>query len=95
MNIEPLLDRLVVRRATPQEKEQGGLSIPETSKEKPQEGIVVAVGAGYKDASGVFRPLAVDVGDRILFSKFAGSDVHIDGEEYTVLREDDVLMRLK
>ena len=91
MNIRPLYDRIVVKRVEEQEVMQGGLYIPDTAKEKPQEGEVVAVGKGKRLEDGKVIPLDVKPGDRILFGKYSGSDIKIDGEEYLIMREDEVL----
>ena len=92
MKIRPLYDRLVVKRIeNDQEKTQGGLYIPDTAKEKPQEGEVVAVGKGKRLEDGKVVALDVQVGDRILFGKYSGSDIKLDGEEYLIMREDEVL----
>ena len=91
LKIRPLQDRLVVRRLTEQEKTVGGIIIPDTAKEKPQEGEVLAVGNGKVLDSGKVQPLDVKAGDKILFSKYSGTEVKIEGEEYIVIREDDVL----
>ncbi len=92
MNIRPLYDRIVVKRIENQEdKTQGGLYIPDTAKEKPQEGEVVAVGQGKRLEDGKLVPLDVKVGDRILFGKYSGSDIKIDANEYLIMREDEVL----
>jgi chaperonin GroES len=89
--IRPLHDRIIVRRIEEQEQMRGGLYIPDTAKEKPQEGEVIAVGNGKILENGTTLTLDVKVGDRILFGKYAGSEVKLDGEEYLILREDDVL----
>ncbi len=91
MNIRPLYDRIVVKRIEQEEVMQGGLYIPDTAKEKPQEGEVVAVGQGKRLEDGSLVPLEVKVGDRILFGKYSGSDIKIDGDEYLIMREDEVL----
>lgn len=92
MNIRPLYDRIVVKRVEAQdEKTAGGLIIPDTAKEKPQEGEVVAVGKGKRLEDGKVVALDVKVGDRILFGKYSGSEIKIDGEEYLIMREDEVL----
>ena len=91
MKIRPLYDRLVVKRIETQEQMQGGLYIPDTAKEKPQEGEVVAVGKGKRLEDGKVIPLDVQVGDRILFGKYSGSDIKLDGDEYLIMREDEVL----
>ncbi|MDO8494203.1 MAG: co-chaperone GroES [Deltaproteobacteria bacterium] len=89
--IRPLGDRLVVRRLTEEEKTVGGIIIPDTAKEKPQEGEVVAVGSGKVLESGKVQPLDVKAGDKILFSKYSGTEFKVNGEELLVVREDDVL----
>jgi chaperonin GroES len=90
--IRPLHDRLIVKRFDDQEQRSvGGIIIPDTAKEKPQEGKVVAVGKGKKNDDGTISPLDVKVGDKILFGKYAGSDVKLGGEEHLILREEDVL----
>jgi chaperonin GroES len=90
--IRPLADRLIVKRLEEQEqKSAGGIIIPDTAKEKPQEGKVVAVGRGKLNDDGKVIPLDVKAGDRILFGKYSGSEVKIDGEEHLILREEDVL----
>src|SRR5689334_25325284 len=91
MNIRPLYDRIVVRRIEEQETKVGGLFIPDSAKEKPQEGEVVAVGKGKRLEDGKVVPLDVQKGDRILFGKYSGSEIRIDGEEYLIMREDEVL----
>lgn len=91
MKIRPLQDRLVVRRVEEEEKTKGGIIIPDTAKEKPIEGEVIAVGSGKVTDKGEVRPLDVKVGDRVLFGKYAGTEVKIEGEEHLILREDDVL----
>jgi chaperonin GroES len=89
--LRPLQDRILVKRLTGEEKTKGGIIIPDSAKEKPQEGEVMAVGNGKVLDSGQKVTLEVKVGDRILFSKYSGSEVKMDGEEYTIMREDDVL----
>jgi chaperonin GroES len=94
--IRPLHDRLIVKRLEDQEQRSaGGIIIPDTAKEKPQEGKVLAVGAGKKNEDGKRTPLDVKAGDRILFGKYSGSDIKIDGEEHLILREEDVLAVLE
>ena len=90
-SIRPLHDRVIVRRIEEGEQIRGGIIIPDTAKEKPQEGEVVAAGAGKKLDSGERVPLDVKQGDRVLFGKYAGTEVKIEGEEYLILREDDIL----
>jgi chaperonin GroES len=87
----PLHDRILVRRVEEEEKTRGGLIIPETAKEKPQEGEVLAVGKGKIKEDGKVLPLDVKPGDRILFGKFSGSDIVLEGEEYLIMREEEVL----
>ena len=91
MNIRPLYDRLVVKRIEEKEQVQGGIIIPDTAKEKPQEGEVIAVGSGKRLENGKVVPLDVKVGDRILFGKYSGSEIKLDGEEFVMMREDEVL----
>jgi chaperonin GroES len=92
MNIRPLYDRIVVKRIEPSEQMQGGLYIPDSAKEKPQEGEVVAVGKGKRLENGNIVPLDVQVGDRVLFGKYSGSEAPKSiGEEYLIMREDEVL----
>jgi chaperonin GroES len=91
MNIRPLYDRIVVKRLEGEGKTKGGIIIPDTAKEKPAEGEVVAVGGGQVLADGSQRPVDVKVGDTVLFGKYSGTEVEIDGEKHVVLREDDVL----
>ena len=92
MNIRPLYDRLVVKRLeNDAEKTAGGLFIPDSAKEKPQEGEVIATGKGKRLEDGKVVPLDVQAGDRILFGKYSGSEIKLDGEEYMIMREDEVL----
>ena len=91
MKLRPLYDRLVVKRVEQQEQMQGGLYIPDSAKEKPQEGEVVAVGKGKRLEDGKVIPLDVQAGDHILFGKYYGSEIKLDGEEYLIMREDEVL----
>src|SRR6185295_16986689 len=91
MKIRPLYDRIVVKRIEQQEQMHGGLYIPDTAKEKPQEGEVVAVGKGKRLEDGKVIALDVAVGDRILFGKYSGSDIKLEGEELLIMREDEVL----
>jgi chaperonin GroES len=91
MNIRPLYDRIVVKRIEEKEQIQGGIIIPDTAKEKPQEGQVIAVGQGKRLDSGKVVTLDVKAGDRILFGKYSGNEIKLDGEEYIIMREDDVL----
>jgi chaperonin GroES len=92
MNIRPLYDRIVVKRIEAgDEKTSGGLIIPDTAKEKPQEGEVVAVGKGKRLEDGKVISLDVQIGDRILFGKYSGSEIKLDGNEYLIMREDEVL----
>jgi chaperonin GroES len=89
--IRPLQDRIIVKRVQEEEKTKGGIIIPDTAKEKPIEGKVLAVGNGKVQEDGKVRPLDVKAGDRILFSKYAGTEIKIDGEEHLIMREDDIL----
>jgi len=91
MEIRPLYDRIVVRRIDEQETKIGGLFIPDSAKEKPQEGEVIAVGNGKRNDDGKLIPLDVKAGDRILFGKYSGNEIKIDGQEYLIMREDEVL----
>ncbi len=91
MNIRPLYDRIVVKRIEEKETVKGGIIIPDTAKEKPQEGEVVAVGKGKRLEDGKLVPLDVKVGDRILFGKYSGNEIKIDDQEYLIMREDEVL----
>ncbi|MBN1335751.1 MAG: co-chaperone GroES [Deltaproteobacteria bacterium] len=91
MAFRPLHDRILVKRIEADEKSAGGLIIPDTAKEKPQEGIVVSVGPGRRLDDGTIRPVAVQTGDRILFGKYTGDEIKIDGDEHVIVREADVL----
>jgi chaperonin GroES len=91
MNLRPLQDRIIVKRVEEETKTAGGLFIPETAKEKPQRGSIVAVGNGKKTEDGKVLPLDVKVGDTVLFGKYAGTEIKVDGEEYLMMREDDLL----
>jgi len=91
MKIRPLQDRVLVKREVSEERTKGGIIIPDTAKEKPIEGRVVAVGAGKVSEDGKVRPLDLKAGDKILFGKYSGTEVKIDGEEHLILREEDIL----
>ena len=91
MKIRPLQDRIIVKRVQEEEKTKGGIIIPDTAKEKPIEGKVIAAGNGKVLEDGKVRPLDVKAGDRILFSKYAGTEIKIDGEEHLIMREEDIL----
>jgi chaperonin GroES len=91
MKFRPLHDRVVVRRIDSEEKTSGGIIIPDTAKEKPQEAEVVAVGPGARDETGKVQPLDVKVGDRILFGKWSGTEVKIEGQEYLIMKESDIM----
>jgi chaperonin GroES len=95
MKVRPLHDRILVRRIEQEEKTKGGLIIPDTAKEKPQEGKVIAVGKGRVSEDGKLRPLDVQKGDRVLFTKYAGSEIEVGGDEHLIIREDDVLAVLE
>jgi len=91
MKVRPLHDRLLVKRIEEEARTQGGLIIPDTAKEKPVEGKVVAVGKGKVDEDGKLRPLDVHQGDRVLFTKYSGTEIQLAGDEHLIIREDDVL----
>ena len=91
MKIRPLQDRLIVKRVKEEEKTKGGIIIPDTANEKPVEGEVIAVGNGNVPEDGKVRPLDVKAGDRVLFSKYAGTEIKIEGEEHLMMREEDIL----
>lgn len=91
MKFRPLHDRVVVRRVDAEEKTKGGIIIPDTAKEKPQEGEVIAVGPGARDESGKLVPLDLKAGDRILFGKWSGTEIKLDGEDLLIMKESDVM----
>jgi chaperonin GroES len=91
MKIRPLQDRIIVKRVAEEEKSKGGIIIPDTAKEKPIEGKVIAVGNGKVLEDGKVRPLDVKAGDRVLFAKYGGTEIKIDGEEHLIMREEDIL----
>ena len=91
MKFRPLHDRVVVRHIEAEEKSAGGIIIPDTAKEKPQEGEVIAVGPGGRDESGKLIPIDVKVGDRVLFGKWSGTEVKLDGVEYMIMKESDLM----
>ena len=91
MKIRPLQDRVIVKRVEEEEKTKGGIIIPDTAKEKPQEGQIIAVGPGKVTDEGKKIPMEVKVGDRVLFGKYSGSEIKMDGEEHLIMREDDIL----
>jgi chaperonin GroES len=91
MKVRPLHDRILIKRVEEEQKTAGGIIIPDTAKEKPQEGRVIAVGNGKVTDEGKVIPLEVSVGDRILFGKYSGSEITLDGEEHLIIREEDVL----
>jgi chaperonin GroES len=95
MKFRPLHDRVIVKRVEEEEKTSGGIIIPDAAKEKPQQGKVIAVGKGKILENGKVSPLIVKKGDRILFGKYAGTDIKIDGEEHLIMREDDILAIIK
>jgi chaperonin GroES len=95
MKIRPLYDRILVKRIEEQQKTAGGLFIPDTAKEKPMEAMVVAVGNGKIQENGSLRKLEVKAGDKILFSKYSGNEIKIDGTDHLILREDDILAVLE
>ena len=91
MKVRPLQDRLIVKRLEEEEKTKGGIIIPDTAKEKPIEGKVIAAGTGRLNKDGKKMPMEVKTGDRVLFAKYAGTEVKMDGEEYLMMKEEDVL----
>jgi chaperonin GroES len=91
MQFRPLHDRVVVRRVDSEERTKGGIIIPDTAKEKPQEGEIVGVGPGARDENGQIQPLDVKVGNRVLFGKWSGTEVKIDGEELLIMKESDIM----
>jgi chaperonin GroES len=91
MKFRPLHDRVVVRRLNAEEKTKGGIIIPDTAKEKPQEGQIVAAGSGARDEAGKLVPLDVKAGDKVLFGKWSGTEVKIDGEDLLIMKESDIL----
>jgi chaperonin GroES len=91
VKIRPLQDRVIVQRIEEEEKTKGGLIIPDTAKEKPQEGKIVAVGKGKLNEDGKVTPMDVKVNDRVLFGKYSGTEINIDGEEHLIMREEDIL----
>jgi len=91
MKFRPLHDRVVVKRIEAEEKSSGGIIIPDTAKEKPQQGEVIAVGPGGRDEAGKLIPMDVQVGDRVLFGKWSGTEVKIDGKEYLIMKESDIM----
>jgi chaperonin GroES len=91
MNIKPLGDRVLVQPVEDQEVKKGGIIIPDTAKEKPQEGKVIAVGTGKRDEHGKLIPFEVKKGDRVLISKYGGTEIKMDGKDYLIMREDDIL----
>ena len=95
MKVRPLHDRILVKRLDQEAKSKGGIIIPDTAKEKPMEGRVIAVGTGKVSEEGVVTPLDVKKGDRILFSKYSGTEIKLDGEEHLIVREDDILAVLE
>jgi chaperonin GroES len=95
MKVRPLHDRLLIQRIEEEERTRGGIIIPDTAKEKPQEGRVIAAGPGKRGDDGKLQPMDVNKGDRVLFSKYAGSEITLEGEEHLIVREDDVLAVLE
>jgi chaperonin GroES len=90
MQVRPLYDRILIKRVDEETRSRGGLFLPETAKEKPSEGVVLAVGQGRVSDNGDIKPLVVKVGDRVVFGRYAGSEIKIDGEDRLVLREDEI-----
>ena len=91
MNFRPLHDRVLVKRIDAEEKTAGGIIIPDTAKEKPMEGEIMAVGSGTRNESGAVTPLDVKTGDRVLFGKWSGTEIRIDGQDYLVMKESDIM----
>jgi len=91
MKIRPLQDRVMVRRLEEEQKTSGGIIIPDTAKEKPQKGEIVSAGPGKKSEDGKLQPLDVKAGDKVLFSKYAGTEIKVEGEELLIMREDDIM----
>jgi len=91
MKVRPLQDRVIVKRIAEEEKTRGGIIIPDSAKEKPSEGDVIAVGSGKANDKGQVRPLDVKKGDRVLFGKYSGSEIKVDGVDHVILREDEIL----
>ncbi|HDI78880.1 MAG TPA: co-chaperone GroES [Desulfobacteraceae bacterium] len=91
MKIKPLYDRVIIKRIEEEEKTKGGIVIPDTAKEKPIQGEVIAVGEGKRLDNGSLRPLQVKVGDKVLFGKYAGTEIQIEGEERLIMREEDIM----
>ncbi len=91
MNIKPLADRVIVQPIEAEEVKKGGIIIPDTAKEKPQEGKIVAVGAGKRDENGKLILMGVKKGDRVLYGKYSGTEIKVEGKEYMIMREDDIL----
>lgn len=95
MNAKPLHDRVVVKRVEADNITPGGIIIPETAKEKPVEGIVIAVGEGRRNTDGTVTPLTVKEGDRVLYGRYAGTEIKVEGEEHLIIREDDIMLILE
>ena len=91
MKLKPIQDRVLVKREDAEEKTSGGIIIPDTSKEKPSKGVIVAVGDGARDEKGNVIPMTLRVGDKVFFTKWGGTEIKIDGEEYSILRQSDIL----
>jgi chaperonin GroES len=91
MNLRPMQDRIIVKRVDEETKTAGGIFIPDTAKEKPQQGEVVAVGKGKKTEDGTVIPMDVKVGDKVLFGKYSGTEIKLEGQDYLIMREDDIL----
>ncbi len=95
MNLSPLHDRVIVKAAQPEETTKGGIIIPDTAKEKPMQGEVIAVGAGKQNDEGKVTPLQVKAGDKVLYGKYAGTEISVDGEDYLIMRESDIFAVIK
>lgn len=95
MNLTPLHDRVIIKPATPEETTKGGIIIPDTAKEKPMQGEVIAVGNGKVNDDGKITPLSVKIGDKVLYGKYAGTEINVDGDELLIMREGDIFAVLK
>lgn len=95
MNLTPLHDRVIVKAAEPEEVSKGGIIIPDTAKEKPMQGTVIAVGAGKQSEDGKVTPMAVKVGDTVLYGKYAGTEVSVEGDDFLIMRESDIFAVVK
>ena len=95
MNLEPLHDRIIVQPSEPEEKTKGGIIIPDTAKEKPQQGLVIAVGSGKQTEDGKVLPMQLKKGDKVLYGKYSGTEITVEGEDHLIMRESDVFAIIK